>query len=104
MHLTRLLTLCTALGIAFSFTPTPAQAEPLRVAFMHENPVGQGGWTLSHEIAREKLKAGNSDGGAMTPKTTENLVNAARKAAFEGVNEKTSGAATTANNNAAANK
>ena len=28
---------------------------PLQVAFLHENPVAQGGWTMSHEIAREKL-------------------------------------------------
>ena len=28
---------------------------PLKVGFLHENPVGQGGWTLSHELAREKL-------------------------------------------------
>ncbi len=34
-----------------------AQAQaPLKVAFMHENPVGQGGWTLSHELARKKLE------------------------------------------------
>jgi len=42
---------------------------------------------LAYEIAREKLKSGPAD-GTMTPKSTENLVNAARKAAFEGVNEK----------------
>ncbi|TGD74614.1 BMP family ABC transporter substrate-binding protein [Mangrovimicrobium sediminis] len=33
-----------------------AQA-PVKVAFMHENPVGQGGWTLSHELARKELEA-----------------------------------------------
>ncbi len=32
-------------------------AEPLQVAFVHENPVGQGGWTLSHELARERIQA-----------------------------------------------
>jgi hypothetical protein len=42
---------------------------------------------LAYEIAREKLKAGPSDHGG-DPKVTENLVNLARKAAFEGVNEK----------------
>lgn len=42
---------------------------------------------LAYEIAREKLKAGGSEGG-MNPKKTEDLVNSARKAAFEGVNEK----------------
>eukprot|EP00903_Cladosiphon_okamuranus_P004420 g4418.t1 len=35
---------------------TPVAAEPLKVAFMHENPVGEGGWTLSHELAREALE------------------------------------------------
>ncbi|EEC44166.1 predicted protein [Phaeodactylum tricornutum CCAP 1055/1] len=44
---------------------------------------------LAYEIAREKLKAGGGEGaGSQSPKTTENLVNTARKAAFDGVNEK----------------
>lgn len=43
---------------------------------------------LAYEIAREKLKAGPSETGALSAKETENLVNAARKAAFEGVNER----------------
>ena len=45
---------------------------------------------LAYEIAREKLKTekvvAESEGG-LTPKATEAAVNAARKAAFEGVNE-----------------
>lgn len=40
---------------------------------------------LAYEIAREKLKAGPHDASG---RTTENLVNAARKAAFDGVNER----------------
>ncbi|KAL3910005.1 MAG: hypothetical protein SGILL_007862 [Bacillariaceae sp.] len=45
---------------------------------------------LAYEIARERLKAEkNADGGALTPKQTEAAVNAARKAAFDGVNERT---------------
>ena len=44
---------------------------------------------LAYEIAREKLKSEKSAvDGALTPKQTENAVNAARKAAFDGVNEK----------------
>jgi len=44
---------------------------------------------LAYEIAREKLKSEKSAAdGALTPKQTENAVNAARKAAFDGVNEK----------------
>eukprot|EP00531_Pseudo-nitzschia_arenysensis_P001046 CAMPEP_0116135648 /NCGR_PEP_ID=MMETSP0329-20121206/11301_1 /TAXON_ID=697910 /ORGANISM="Pseudo-nitzschia arenysensis, Strain B593" /LENGTH=913 /DNA_ID=CAMNT_0003630459 /DNA_START=373 /DNA_END=3114 /DNA_ORIENTATION=- len=45
---------------------------------------------LAYEIAREKLKSekSNAEGGVMTPKRTEAAVNAARKAAFEGVNER----------------
>lgn len=44
---------------------------------------------LAYEIAREKLKTEKSAvDGALTPKQTENAVNAARKAAFDGVNEK----------------
>ena len=40
---------------------------------------------LAYEIAREKLKSGPQDPSG---KSTENLVNQARKAAFEGVNER----------------
>lgn len=44
---------------------------------------------LAYEIARERLKSEkNAEGGALTPKQTEAAVNAARKAAFEGVNER----------------
>jgi hypothetical protein len=44
---------------------------------------------LAYEIARERLKAEkNADGGALSPKQTEAAVNAARKAAFDGVNER----------------
>ncbi|KAI2504173.1 hypothetical protein MHU86_10287 [Fragilaria crotonensis] len=46
---------------------------------------------LAYEIAREKLKSDNktpADQSAQTFKATENAVNAARKAAFDGVNEK----------------
>jgi hypothetical protein len=45
---------------------------------------------LAYEIAREKLKSGTPDVGTsgLNQKSTENLVNAARKAAFEGVNER----------------
>lgn len=42
---------------------------------------------LAYEIAREKLKAGPTE-ASLSAKSTENLVNAARKAAFEGVNER----------------
>lgn len=45
---------------------------------------------LAYEIAREKLKSEKSsaEGGVLSPKRTESAVNAARKAAFEGVNER----------------
>lgn len=43
---------------------------------------------LAYEIARERLKSGPQDGGVLTPRSTENLVNSARKAAFDGVNER----------------
>lgn len=46
---------------------------------------------LAYEIAREKLKSEKSaadSGGGLTPKATEAAVNSARKAAFEGVNER----------------
>ena len=43
---------------------------------------------LAYEIAREKLKADGKVTGDQSLKATENAVNAARKAAFEGVNEK----------------
>lgn len=45
---------------------------------------------LAYEIAREKLKSekSNAEGGTLSAKATENAVNAARKAAFDGVNER----------------
>lgn len=44
---------------------------------------------LAYEIAREKLKNEKAAvEGALTPKQTENAVNSARQAAFDGVNEK----------------
>jgi hypothetical protein len=46
---------------------------------------------LAYEIAREKLKADKTspaEQSAQSPDTTEAAVNAARKAAFEGVNER----------------
>merc|ERR1719162_2822570 len=44
---------------------------------------------LAYEIAREKLKSEKSaEGGVLSPKKTDAAVNAARKAAFEGVNER----------------
>ena len=46
---------------------------------------------LAYEIAREKLKTESkisSDQSAQSLKATEAAVNSARKAAFEGVNEK----------------
>lgn len=42
---------------------------------------------LAYEIAREMLKTG-AEKGQLCPKSTEDLVNTARKAAFDGVNEK----------------
>jgi AP2 domain len=44
---------------------------------------------LAYEIAREKLKTGHVPG--LDGASTENLVNQARKAAFDGVNERLSG-------------
>jgi hypothetical protein len=45
---------------------------------------------LAYEIAREKLKSEklNAEGGSLNAKQTDNAVNSARKAAFEGVNER----------------
>ena len=45
---------------------------------------------LAYEIAREKLKSekSNAEGGQLSPKATEAAVTLARKAAFEGVNER----------------
>lgn len=43
---------------------------------------------LAYEIAREKLKSDKIDPNDPTSKSTEAAVNAARRAAFEGVNEK----------------
>ena len=47
----------TALLAGLLLIQAPLAAEPLKVAFVHENPVGQGGWTLSHELARERVQA-----------------------------------------------
>ena len=45
---------------------------------------------LAYEIAREKLKSEKSsaEGGQLSPKATEAAVTLARKAAFDGVNER----------------
>ena len=43
--------------LIFSMSATYAWSEALKVGFLHENPVGQGGWTLSHERARKKIDA-----------------------------------------------
>lgn len=37
--------------------PLAFSKEVYNIAFMHQNLAGEGGWTLSHEIAREKLDA-----------------------------------------------
>ena len=42
---------------------------------------------LAYEIARDKLKSGAKTTNTSNPKETEDLVNEARKAAFDGVNE-----------------
>lgn len=44
-------------SIALFFSLSAVAEKPLKIGFLHENPVGQGGWTLSHELAREKLDA-----------------------------------------------
>ncbi|WP_317930075.1 BMP family ABC transporter substrate-binding protein [Halioxenophilus sp. WMMB6] len=47
---------CVAVVATLALPITKALAEePLQVGFLHENPVGQGGWTLSHELARKKV-------------------------------------------------
>ncbi|MEE4661348.1 MAG: BMP family ABC transporter substrate-binding protein [Halieaceae bacterium] len=54
---TRLATLLALILVLWPGASPVLAAEPLKVAFVHENPVGQGGWTLSHELAREKIEA-----------------------------------------------
>ncbi len=50
----------------------PSLAQALKVAWVHENPVGQGGWTLSHELAREKIEA--HFGGRITATALDGVV------------------------------
>ncbi len=47
--------LCTLLGAG------NIQATPIKIAFMHQNPVGEGGWTLAHEKARARIDAHYGD-------------------------------------------
>lgn len=52
------MSLCWILLLAVvGAVPVAAQEAPIKVAFVHENPVGQGGWTLSHEKARMAVQA-----------------------------------------------
>jgi basic membrane protein A len=36
--------------------PAPAKPEPLKIAFAYVGPVGDGGWTFAHDVARKALE------------------------------------------------
>lgn len=42
---------------AATTAPAPAAAEPLKVAFVYVGPVGDAGWTFSHDMGRKAVEA-----------------------------------------------
>lgn len=42
---------------AAATAPAPAAAEPLKVAFVYVGPVGDAGWTFSHDMGRKAVEA-----------------------------------------------
>ncbi len=49
--------LCLAAGLMATTSVAAFAAEPLKVAFVYLGPVGDGGWTQQHDMARKKLEA-----------------------------------------------
>ena len=45
-----------AAASAAPMAATPAQAEPLKIAFAYVGPVGDGGWTFAHDNARKAVE------------------------------------------------
>ena len=57
---TFLLTTAATLS-ALSALPAAAQDEPLKVGFIYVGPVGDGGWSYQHDVARKELEAEYGD-------------------------------------------
>ena len=55
MHRRTLLATAALLGLA-SALPAVAQDEPLKVGFIYVGPVGDGGWTYQHDLARQAIE------------------------------------------------
>ena len=60
MHRRTLLATAALLGLA-SALPAFAQDEPLKVGFIYVGPVGDGGWTYQHDLARQAIEAEYGD-------------------------------------------
>ena len=52
MLLTRLKTLSAVAVLALSCLPAAHAADPLKVGFVYTSPIGDHGWTYSHEQGR----------------------------------------------------
>ena len=60
MHRRTLLATAALLGLA-SALPAFAQDEPLKVGFIYVGPVGDGGWSYQHDLARQAIEAEYGD-------------------------------------------
>lgn len=60
MHRRTLLASASALVMALA-APAFAQDEPLKVGFIYVGPVGDGGWTYQHDLARQAIEAEYGD-------------------------------------------
>jgi simple sugar transport system substrate-binding protein len=56
-------------------TPSPAAAEPLKIAFAYVGPVGDAGWTFAHDRGRKALEA--EFGSKLSTSFVENVPEAA---------------------------
>nr|WP_111298947.1 BMP family ABC transporter substrate-binding protein [Paracoccus saliphilus] len=60
MHRRTLLASASAIVMALA-APAFAQDEPLKVGFIYVGPVGDGGWTYQHDLARQAIEAEYGD-------------------------------------------
>ena len=57
MNRRQLIASVAALTTISLAAPTWAQDEPLKVGFIYVGPVGDGGWTYQHDLARQAIEA-----------------------------------------------
>jgi len=52
----RLTTFCAAALLSFGITSASLAAEPLKVAFVYVDPVGDTGWSYQHDLGRKEVE------------------------------------------------